>query len=158
MRSMRQKAKKNLIWRGMQATSIFFYQKSLNAIMSKQISSADLGEIIFGLLVAPNEMSELDLLDSHNTFVSRAGELVAEFCGGETGSADSDFAETLLTVHQNDSLPDSWGVWGAFDLEGDEVNTGDMPKHIKQRLAIADLLEKHAAKIREEMAGLVFEK
>lgn len=125
--------------------------------ITKQISAEELAEIAFTLLVSPQTLGQLDELGTYHNFVTQTGELIADHCGGLTGLAKDELGTAYVSVRHNDCLPDdSWGVWAAYDPESDETEemVDTMADKIQQRLAIADLLEAQAKKIREEVAEM----
>ena len=85
--------------------------------MSKQITPAELAEIVTKLLTDPNEIGDYD---SFAGFFTRTAELVCEFCGGEIAiDADMFAGKWLIGIHANDSLPPNGGIWNNYDPEGE---------------------------------------
>lgn len=85
--------------------------------MSKQITPAELAEIVTKLLTDPDEIDDAEMFAG---FFTRTAELVCEFCGGEVArDADMWVGEWLVGINANDSLPPNGGVWAGYDLEGE---------------------------------------
>lgn len=88
--------------------------------MSKQISSAELAEIVNNLLTNTQATGELDGKSTFACFMTEIAEVVCKFCGGEVESQADDFTGSMLVgIHGNDSIPDGGGIWAGYDLDGD---------------------------------------
>ena len=87
--------------------------------MSKQIKSAELAEIVKRLLTEP-EVGELDTLASYQGFTTEIAQVVCDYCGGEIRNTASFMDDTCyIGIHGNDSLPETGGIWAAYDPEGE---------------------------------------
>lgn len=104
--------------------------------MAKQIRPNELAEIVTGLLVRPDLMGELDSPEQHAEFLEAIGQVVCDFCGGDTNGVDPadcgpdgirPYLDTpYLSVHPNDSLPSlNECVWAPYDPDGWEDETDD---------------------------------
>lgn len=123
--------------------------------MAKMIRPNELAEIVAGLLVRPDLMGELESPEQHADFMGAIGQVVCDFCGGDTNGVDPadsgpdgvrPYLDTpYLSVHPNDSLP-SLGecVWAPYDPDGWEDETdeeyGLSPSGTMTSVAELDLL------------------
>ena len=88
--------------------------------MSKQISAAELGEVVNKLLAGNS--GELEHARNFQGFMTDLASLVAQFCGGEVHKPASRSAEDetwYVGIHGNDSLPEDGGIWAGYDPEGE---------------------------------------
>lgn len=89
--------------------------------MSKHITDFELVEIVSGLIMVPEQAGELEDASNHQRFVESIAGVVADYCGGcVTGvqPASKDGFPLSVSIEQNESLPDSGGIWANYDLEG----------------------------------------
>lgn len=88
--------------------------------MSKQITPAELANIVAKLLTDSDGLGELLEATSYASFFQAVAEAVCDHCGGEvTSSPDQDMGEWLIGIIANDSLPEGGGVWAKYDPEGE---------------------------------------
>ena len=88
--------------------------------LSKQISSAELAEIVKNLLTDTESTGELDSPSTFACFMTEIAEVVCKFCGGEVkNQADQFTGDWLVGVHGNDSLPEGGGIWAGYDPDGE---------------------------------------
>lgn len=86
--------------------------------MSKQITAAELAEIVTNLLTDPEGSGELATSEQFSRFMTDIANVVCDHCGGETRHpADAFIGPWLIGVHRNDSLPDNGGIWAKYDPE-----------------------------------------
>lgn len=99
--------------------------------MSKQITPAELAEIITNLLTNPEKVGELCESHTYLSFVTDIAEVVCNHCGGEV-RRPADFLDDAcyVGIHGNDSLPEGGGIWAAYDKEGElfptEAGSGEV--------------------------------
>ena len=87
--------------------------------MSKQITAAELAEIVHTLLTAPESIGELDSAATFESFMTQIAEAVCNHCGGELAMPASYLDDTCYVgIRGNDSLPEGRTVWDAYDAEG----------------------------------------
>ncbi|MDP3522274.1 MAG: hypothetical protein Q8S02_16810 [Hydrogenophaga sp.] len=96
--------------------------------MSKQITAAELAEIVSKLLTG--HAAELDSHEQFSKFMTDIANVVCDHCGGETRHpADNAFDEVwYIGIHGNDSLPSvTECIWSEYDKEGDlnDTEVGD---------------------------------
>ncbi|WP_413460542.1 hypothetical protein [Herbaspirillum huttiense] len=100
--------------------------------MSKQISAAELAEIVHILLTGKKpgqgdgeatavEHGQLDEASQYQRFMTDVAEVVANHCGGEVRNPAEEFEGVwYVGIHGNESLPDTaGGIWAAYDPEGE---------------------------------------
>lgn len=100
--------------------------------MSKQISAAELAEIVHLLLTGKKpgqgdgeatavEHGQLDEASQYQRFMTSVAEVVANHCGGEVRKPAEEFEGVwYVGIHGNESLPDTaGGIWAAYDPEGE---------------------------------------
>lgn len=91
--------------------------------MSKQITAAELAELVSKLLTDPQSLGELDSESVYGDFMTDIATAVCDHCGGEIHHPASPMDDTwYIGIHGNDSLPDGETVWDGFDLEGELFN------------------------------------
>jgi len=104
--------------------------------MSKQITPAELAELVVGLLINPSLLGELDSPERHQEFMRDIGQVVADHCGGcinQVNPPDLDekylsdnYNSPFLSVSPNDSLPSfNRNVWACYDPAGWEDESLD---------------------------------
>ena len=94
--------------------------------MSKQITPAELSEIVTKLLKYPELAGELDTLASYQGFVTDIAQVVCDYCGGEIHQPASFMDDTCyIGIHGNDSLSETGGIWKDYDPEGELFDGGD---------------------------------
>ncbi|SUY92843.1 Uncharacterised protein [Buttiauxella agrestis] len=97
--------------------------------MPKQITPAELAEMVTCLLVKPELIGELDCARNHQAFMDDIAMVVANYCGGRiNGVGEPETTENylkheastpLLSVSPDASLPSlTRNVWAWFDPEG----------------------------------------
>lgn len=95
--------------------------------MAKLLAPKELAELVSGLLIQPELMGELENRQTHHDFILAIGNVVAQFCGGDTIGIEyhpplthQDASYTpMLVVNPNESLPSLLGsVWSFFDPRG----------------------------------------
>ena len=85
--------------------------------MSKQITAAELAEIVTNIL--SGDSGELDSIQAHEGFMTDIAKVVCDYCGGEVHHNASPMEDTwYVGIHGNDSLPADGGVWRDYDQEG----------------------------------------
>lgn len=98
--------------------------------MSKQITPAELAEIVTTLLTAPEQAGELEERRAFAAFFTEVAEVVCNHCGGAVHKlADDDADGWLVGIHGNDCLPEGGGIWAKYDPEGalfDDVEADDV--------------------------------
>ncbi|WP_341744732.1 hypothetical protein [Azonexus hydrophilus] len=89
--------------------------------MSKQITAAELAEIVTRLLTDTESTGELDDPCVFSSFMTNIAEVVCDHCGGEVRKpADDDDGQWLVGIHGNESLPSAFGgIWREYDPEGE---------------------------------------
>ncbi|NVL49886.1 hypothetical protein F2S72_09050 [Pseudomonas syringae pv. actinidiae] len=88
--------------------------------MSKQITAAELAEIVNNLLTKPQSVGELEDGNTFACFMTEIAVVVCGFVGGDVkNQADNFTGEFLVGVHGNDSLPEGGGIWANYDQDGD---------------------------------------
>ena len=111
--------------------------------MSKQISSAELAELVSKLLTNPEIAGELAEFHAYKSFMTQIAQVVCDHCGGEVrNEADPLDDVWYVGIHGNDSLPPgSEGVWNQYDPEGElfdpEENVASAPRDIFAELCTA---------------------
>lgn len=95
--------------------------------MAKLLAPKELAELVSGLLIQPELMGELENRQTHHDFILAIGNVVAQFCGGDSIGIEyhppvthEDTRYTpMLVVNPNESLPSFLGsVWSYFDPRG----------------------------------------
>lgn len=89
--------------------------------MSKQISAAELAQIVTRLLTDTDTTGELDAFETFQGFMTDIAKVVCDYCGGEVREPADNASENtwLVGVHGNDSLPSAFGgIWREYDPEG----------------------------------------
>lgn len=83
--------------------------------MQMSINTATLADLVKTLLTNPDAVGELDTTEKQKRFVTDIARLVAEHCGGSVPE-DAVPMENgfMVTVVDNDSLPDDGGIWSAM--------------------------------------------
>ena len=85
--------------------------------MSKQISAAELAQIVTKLLTG--ESGEVDSHEAFQGFMTAVADVVCEYCGGEVREDASPLGVWYVAIHGNDSRPDAFGgIWRAYDPDG----------------------------------------
>lgn len=74
------------------------------------INAAQLQRLASKLVTAPETVGELDTADNYAEFLNDVAQVICDHCGGEIvhGATAQSY---LVTIGQNDSLPDDGGVW-----------------------------------------------
>lgn len=86
--------------------------------MKRTVSATELAGIVSRLLSDPQGAGELDEADTFARFMTNIAQVVSDHCGGEIASPASRTDKGwTVSVASNDSLPESGGVWGAFEAE-----------------------------------------
>lgn len=87
--------------------------------MSKQITAAELAEIVTRLLTDTTETGEMDGFETFQGFMTDIAKVVCDYCGGEVRHpADMLDDVWYVGIHGNDSLPRDGGIWREYDKEG----------------------------------------
>lgn len=88
--------------------------------MSKQITAAELAQVVTRLLTNPDGTGELSEFAAYQGFMTDIAQLVCDHCGGEIHHP-ADVLDDIwyVGIHGNESLPESGGVWRDFDKEGE---------------------------------------
>lgn len=85
--------------------------------MSKQITAAELAEIVTKLLTT--DSGEVDSYEGFETFMTGIAQVVCDHCGGEIHNPAEPFENVwYVGIHGNDSLPGGGGIWAEYDREG----------------------------------------
>lgn len=94
--------------------------------MSKQITAAELAEIVNQLLTRPETVGELEDSKAYQSFMTEVAKVVCDHCGGEVHHSASPLEDVwYVGIHGNDSLPNSeGGIWAAYDPEGELFDEG----------------------------------
>jgi hypothetical protein len=88
--------------------------------MSKQITAAELAEIITGLLTMPDELGELGEFFTFRNFMTDIASVVCSYCGGYLADRADVFEDTwYVGVADDGGLPPGGGVWEPYDQEGE---------------------------------------
>lgn len=88
--------------------------------MSKQITQAELAEIVTNLLTNPEKVGELCESHTYLSFVTDIAKVVCDHCGGEILRPANFLDEACYVgIHGNDSLPEGGGIWAGYDKEGE---------------------------------------
>lgn len=86
--------------------------------MSKQITAAELAEIVTKLLTS--DTSEVDSYEGFETFMTTIAEAVCAACGGEIHNPAEPFDGVwYVGIHDDGSLPEGENVWSSYDLDGE---------------------------------------
>lgn len=88
--------------------------------MSKQLTPADVADLVTKLLTNPSSLGALDTSDQFRDFMTDITKVVCDHCGGEVRYQADFFEHTwYIGVHGNDSLPSlDKNVFSAYDPEG----------------------------------------
>lgn len=89
--------------------------------MSKQITAAELAEIVNKLLTQPEAVGELSEATAYQSFMTGIAQIVCDHCGGEVRHLAEPLDDVwYVGVHGNDSLPNpDGGIWAPYDREGE---------------------------------------
>lgn len=89
--------------------------------MSKQLTAAEMAELVTILLTNPEKMGALDTQSQFSSFMTAIAEVVADHCGGEVlYPAEMGGDVWYVGIHANDSLPSlERNVWSAYDPDGE---------------------------------------
>lgn len=88
--------------------------------MSKQVTAAELAELVKRLLTDPSGVGELESTESFQEFMTDVAQVVCDHCGGTIQNPAAAVQGCwLVGIHGNDSLPEGGGVWREFDPEGE---------------------------------------
>lgn len=95
--------------------------------MSKQISAAELAQIVSKLLTG--DSGEIDGFESYQGFMTEIAKVVCDYCGGEVRNPADSLDDTwYVGIHGNDSLPSAFGgIWSEYDPEGELFDTAITP-------------------------------
>lgn len=95
--------------------------------MSKQITAAELAEVITKLLTQPDAVGELGEAKAYQDFMTDIAQVVCDHCGGEVRHPADPLDDVwYVGIHGNDSLPNSeGGIWADYDHEGELFDEGD---------------------------------
>lgn len=87
--------------------------------MGKQISAAELAQVVTTLLTAPESAGELCEAAQFSSFMTEIAEVVCTHCGGHVRHYAS-YIEDAWYVGIHDTAPfDPEAVWAPFDPEAD---------------------------------------
>lgn len=94
--------------------------------MSKQITAAELAQVVTELLTHPEKIGELESTEAFSSFMTDIAEVVCDHCGGEVRNVAGPMDDVwYIGIHGNTSLPDpSGGVWRDLDPDGELFPTG----------------------------------
>lgn len=88
--------------------------------MSKQVTAAELVEIVKKLLVDMNSAGELASREQYQNFMTDIAQAICDNCGGEIHHPADDLDGVwYIGIHGNDSLPENGGIWANYDKEGE---------------------------------------
>lgn len=88
--------------------------------MSKQITAEELAEVVNLLLTNPEAAGELAGYETFQRFMTSIAQVVCDHCGGEIRHAAEPLDDIwYVGIHGNDSIPESGGIWGNYDKEGE---------------------------------------
>ena len=88
--------------------------------MSKQITAAELAEIVTMLLTNPKGAGELESFESYGAFMTDIAIAVADHCGGNIAGPASPLEDVwYVGVFGNECLSDNGGIWAGYDKEGE---------------------------------------
>lgn len=88
--------------------------------MSKQITAAELAEIVKKLLVDMDSAGELASCGQYQNFMTDIAQVVCDHCGGEIHHPAADLEDVwYIGIHGNDSLPENGGIWAGYDKDGE---------------------------------------
>ena len=118
--------------------------------MSKQITAAELAEIVTNIL--SGDSGELDSIQAHEGFMTDIAKVVCDYCGGEVHHNASPMEDTwYVGIHGNDSLPADGGVWRDYDREGALFDQAeDSPPLEAQKYATGDWMHLFSDNTRRE--------
>lgn len=87
--------------------------------MTKQITAAELAEIVTNLLTKPEAVGEEMSAQTYSSFMRDIAAAVADHCGGMiTGEAKQFDGIWMIGVKADESLPECGGIWAPYDTEG----------------------------------------
>ena len=89
--------------------------------MSKQVSAAELADVVKRLLTDVEGTGELDGHETFQSFMTAIAQVVCDHCGGEIHNPADNFENVwYVGIHGNDSLPDAFGgIWREIDKAGE---------------------------------------
>ena len=87
--------------------------------MSKQITAAELAEIVTKMLTTDNS-GEVDSYEGFEAFMTSVAQAVCDAVGGEIHNPAEPLDDVwYVGIHGNDSLPEGGGIWAGYDLDGE---------------------------------------
>lgn len=89
--------------------------------MSKQLTAAEMADLVTKLLTNPEKMGALDTQSQFSSFMTAIAEVVTDHCGGEVRHP-AEMSEDVwyVGIHANEDLPSlEQNVWAAYDPDGE---------------------------------------
>ncbi len=97
--------------------------------MSRQITAAELAEILTRLLVG--DLGHELTVEQYRDLITCLADAVATSCGGAVWHAAGLMDDTwYVGIHRNEDMPDDGGVWAGYDDEGDLIEDRTRPGNI----------------------------